>query len=127
MHLLHFAIICDFIRNSCQVRLKIALQKNQELKTLKSQAPERLSVIHKIVGDYVIFASSSGVRAFFDSEKAIPKNAKIVCIGDITAQAVRQHGINDFRISKTSNIEGIIETIINAEEENETIKKAQSE
>lgn len=82
---------------------------------------------NKIVGDYVIFASSSGVRAFFDSEKAIPKNAKIVCIGDITAQAVRQHGINDFRISKTSNIEGIIETIINAEEENETIKKAQSE
>ena len=51
--MLHFAIICDFIRNSCQVRLKIALQKNQELKTLKSQAPERLSVIHKIVGDYV--------------------------------------------------------------------------
>lgn len=82
---------------------------------------------NKIVGDYVIFASSSGVKAFFDSGKAVPKNAKIVCIGDITAQAVRNYGINDFRISKTSNIEGIVEIIIKAEEENETIQKIKSE
>lgn len=62
--------------------------------------------------DFLTFASSSGVNAFFENGYKIGKNTKIICIGDITANALVKHGVNDFRISKTSNIDGITETIL---------------
>lgn len=77
-----------------------------------------------IIGDYITFASSSGVKAFFDSGLNIPDHVRIICIGDITAETLRRYHVNDFRISETRNIDGIIRTII-MEEENEKIQKAQ--
>ena len=62
--------------------------------------------------DFLTFASSSGVNAFFENGYKIGKNTKIVCIGDITANALVKHGVNNFRISRTSNIDGITETIL---------------
>ena len=62
--------------------------------------------------DFLTFASSSGVNAFFENGYTIGDNTKIVCIGDITANALAGHGVKDFRISRTSNIDGITETIL---------------
>ena len=66
----------------------------------------------EIKTDFLTFASSSGVNAFFENGYKIGKNTKIVCIGDITANALVKHGVNNFRISRTSNIDGITETIL---------------
>lgn len=62
--------------------------------------------------DFITFASSSGVHGFFEKGFKISSKTKIVCIGDITANALRKYGINDFQISKTCNIDGIVETIL---------------
>ena len=77
--------------------------------------------------DFVTFASSSGVNAFFENGYKIGKNTKIVCIGDITANALVKQGVNDFRISKTSNIDGIIETILTEEIQNAEIQTTEVE
>ena len=76
--------------------------------------------------DFLTFASSSGVNAFFENGYKIGEKTKIVCIGEITANALEKHGVNDFRISKTSNIDGITETIL-TEVQNEKIQTAEVE
>lgn len=62
--------------------------------------------------DFITFASSSGVNAFFENGYKISSKTKVVCIGEITANALRKHNINDFKISKTSNADGITNTIL---------------
>lgn len=76
--------------------------------------------------DFVTFASASGVNAFFENGFSISSKTKIICIGEITANALKQHNISDYRVSKTSNIEGIIQEIL-SEAENEQIQTAESE
>ncbi len=67
---------------------------------------------NEIAANFITFASASGVNAFFENGGKISENTRIVCIGDITANALVKYGISDFKISKTSNIEGITETIL---------------
>ncbi|MCH5297460.1 MAG: uroporphyrinogen-III C-methyltransferase [Ruminococcus sp.] len=62
--------------------------------------------------DFITFASSSGVNAFFENGYKISPKTKIICIGEITANVLRKHNINDFQISKTSNVDGITDTIL---------------
>ena len=66
--------------------------------------------------DFITFASSSGVNAFFESGFKISPKTGIICIGDITAKALKRRGTDDFRISKTSNIQGITEMILSEAE-----------
>jgi uroporphyrinogen III methyltransferase/synthase len=63
---------------------------------------------------FVTFASASGVNAFFERGCGLPDSASAVCIGDITANALESHGIKDYRIAKSQNVTGIIETILEA-------------
>lgn len=70
--------------------------------------------------DFITFASSSGVNAFFDNGYKISPETRIVCIGDITADALKKYGVSDYVISKTSNVDGITETILQ-EVQNEKI------
>ena len=65
-----------------------------------------------ITSDYITFASSSGVNAFFESGYAVSENTKIVCIGEITAKALHKYNIADYKIAKTKDVVGIINTII---------------
>lgn len=82
--------------------------------------------INNIDTDFITFASASGVNAFFENGFSISSKTKIVCIGEITANALKQHNISDYRVSKISNIDGIIQEIL-TEAENEQIQTTESE
>lgn len=71
--------------------------------------------------DFITFASSSGVSVFFESGFTVSPVTKIICIGEITANALRKHNINTFSIAGTSNIDGIINTVL-GEVQNEKIQ-----
>ncbi|WP_405353626.1 uroporphyrinogen-III C-methyltransferase [Ruminococcus sp.] len=73
---------------------------------------EKNSEASTITADYITFASSSGVNAFFESGYTISDNTKIVCIGEITAKALSSHNISDYKIARTKDVVGIINTII---------------
>ena len=62
--------------------------------------------------DLITFASSSGVNAFFENGFKISSETKIICIGENTANTLKAHSIDHFIISATSNIDGIIETVL---------------
>lgn len=62
--------------------------------------------------DFLIFASASGVQAFFSSGSRISEKTKIVCIGEVTAGKLRELGINDFIVSDVHTSDGIIDKII---------------
>ena len=62
--------------------------------------------------DFLIFASASGVQAFFSSGSRISEKTKIVCIGEVTAGKLRELGINDFIVSDVPTSDGIIDKII---------------
>ena len=92
------------------------LDKNRifydDIKTYDVLSSIKSSGSSEINTDFVAFASSSGVNAFFETGYKISANTRIISIGEITAEALRKHNINDFRISKTSNIDGITESIL---------------
>lgn len=75
--------------------------------------------------DFITFASASGVNAFFENGFSISPETTIICIGEITANALKQHNISDYRVSKTSSIDGIIQEIL-SEAENEQIQTTES-
>lgn len=62
--------------------------------------------------DFITFASASGVNTFFDGGAIISDRTSVVCIGEITAEALESHGVNSFKIAKTKDTDGILETII---------------
>jgi uroporphyrinogen III methyltransferase/synthase len=66
----------------------------------------------EVRSDFLTFASSSGVKNFFKSGYTISHKTRIVCIGDITAKALRKQGINNYIVSPVSDTEGIVLAII---------------
>ena len=62
--------------------------------------------------DFITFASASGVNTFFDGGAIISDRTSVVCIGEITAEALESHGVNSFKIAKTKDTDGILKTII---------------
>lgn len=83
-----------------------------DIKTYDVQSGMKTYNCKEITTDYITFASSSGVNAFFENGYKIPSETKIISIGDITADTLRKYGIKDFRISKTCNIDGITDSIL---------------
>ncbi|HBG10860.1 MAG TPA: uroporphyrinogen-III C-methyltransferase, partial [Clostridium sp.] len=65
--------------------------------------------------DYLTFSSASGVEAFFreaDEEiKEALEGLKVVCIGDITAKALIEHGRKADIIAGVYSIQGLTEAI----------------
>ena len=65
--------------------------------------------------DYLTFSSASGVEAFFkEAEEGIEEalaGLKVVCIGDITAKALSEHGRKADMIAGVYSIQGITEVI----------------
>ena len=64
--------------------------------------------------DYLVFASAGGVKMFRDSFGGIPPKACCVCIGDVTARALRPHCTNTILIAPTSSADGIVQAICQA-------------
>lgn len=96
-----------------------------DIKTYDVLSSEELKDNKEIETDFITFASSSGVRAFFNNGFKLSSKTKIVCIGEITANALKKYNINDFQISKTSNIDGITDVILR-EVKNEQIQASES-
>ena len=42
----------------------------------------------------------------------ISDRTSVVCIGEITADTLENHGVNSFKIAKTKDTDGILKTII---------------
>ena len=100
-----------------------------DIKTYDVQSTASNFIDEEINTDFIAFASSSGVNAFFESGYKISAKTKIICIGDITANALRKRNIRNIKICETSNIEGIVDTIIREvqNEEIQTIKIKQAD
>ena len=64
--------------------------------------------------DFLTFASASGVRAFFSSHPSFIGDAKICCIGEVTAAALREEGYRPDCIAREASAEGIAELICTA-------------
>lgn len=60
--------------------------------------------------DCLIFASSSGVRAYFENREPDPGTA-LVCIGEKTAQTLSAYGRKADRTASSYDIEGIIKAL----------------
>ena len=69
----------------------------------------------EVSADFIAFASSSGVKAFFENGGRISSKTKIVCIGRITADTLKEYGISDCLISEVSSAQGIADVIMEAE------------
>lgn len=66
--------------------------------------------------DYVTFASASGVEAFFErleeGSRRLLDALKVVCIGDVTAKALKRHGRCPDLTAETFSIQGIADAIL---------------
>lgn len=66
--------------------------------------------------DYLTFASASGVEAYFEQmgEEALGsmEGVKTVCIGDVTARALRERGRETDLLAKEFTVRGMVEAIL---------------
>lgn len=62
--------------------------------------------------DFLTFASSSGVDSFFESGFTFSEKTKVVCIGEITAETLKKHGVTNFSTADIQTADGIINTIL---------------
>lgn len=68
--------------------------------------------------DYIIFASSSAVRAYAEMADNIQDiNAKYISIGDVTSRTAENLGIKISRTAEKSTVGGIIQVILESEKE----------
>ncbi len=70
---------------------------------------EKSRIIPLLIPISLLFASASGVNTFFDGGATISDRTSVVCIGEITAEALESHGVNLFKIAKTKDTDGIVE------------------
>ena len=91
----------------------IGIYKISPNKSEISQLKENLDVL-----DYITFASSSGVRAFFDSldSAQLPKNCVLVCIGRKTRQTLESYPVSQKIVEAgTFTADGIVKAILGLE------------
>jgi uroporphyrinogen III methyltransferase / synthase len=61
---------------------------------------------------YVTFTSSSTVRFFLDGGLRLPHRARVVSIGPVTSEALREHGIEPHVEAARHDIEGLVTAIL---------------
>ncbi len=92
---------------------KKILYKEITIYDVKGKLTENKEYISEM--DCLIFASSSGVNDFYEEIKEkgtnLPKDIKIACIGEVTAEAVKKYSLNADIIANVSNAEGLMEEI----------------
>ena len=62
--------------------------------------------------DYLVFASSSGVRQFIRAYGAIPDQAVCVCIGEVTAETLTQTYHKPFLVAPEISANGLLDAIL---------------
>lgn len=67
--------------------------------------------------DYLLFSSAGGVRRYFDLYGTVSERTVCVCIGAVTAQALRERHTGTILISPAATAESIGETVLKVEAE----------
>ena len=62
--------------------------------------------------DYLVFSSSSGVRLYHEMYGDLPDKTTVVCIGEVTAEALRKQYGDCFLMAKEISAEGIVAAIL---------------
>ncbi len=62
--------------------------------------------------DYLVFASAGGVRAYWETFGEPETAVRCVCIGDVTAKALKAQSSRSFLTAPEISAEGIIQTIL---------------
>ncbi len=65
-----------------------------------------------ISSDFITFASSSGVKSFFENGFEISPASRIICIGGITAASLKKYTSRTFFCPKECSVEGMIKLIV---------------
>ena len=97
-----------------------------DIKIYDIKINDRIKYDKDINSDFITFASSSGVNAFFENGFSLSESTEIICIGEVTSQVLIKKGIDKFYISDIQNVQGIIDTILR-EVKNEQIQTYESE
>ncbi|MDO4316340.1 MAG: uroporphyrinogen-III C-methyltransferase [Oscillospiraceae bacterium] len=61
--------------------------------------------------DFLAFSSASGVELYFAAHKAVPEGTTCVCIGEVTAAALRRRYPKPFLTAAEISIRGIVDVI----------------
>lgn len=62
--------------------------------------------------DFLTFSSASGVELYFSSQKAVPDRTTCVCIGEVTAAALRRRYPKPFLTAGETSVQGIVDAIL---------------
>lgn len=62
--------------------------------------------------DYLTFASSSAVELYFAQNPTLPSNTVCVCIGQVTADTLRQYTSAPILVSRGTSAGGMVQTIL---------------
>lgn len=72
-----------------------------------AQARQRLPAM-----DLLVFSSASGVELYFAAHKAVPEGTTCVCIGEVTAAALKKRYPKPFLTASDISAQGIVDTIL---------------
>ncbi len=74
---------------------------------------ERLAAAREKAGemDFITFASGSGVRNFLEDGGRLAKGVRAVCIGQATAEVLREYGY-DSAVAEESSAEGVLRAVL---------------
>ncbi len=76
--------------------------------------------------DYIVFTSAGGIKNYFYAGNEISERTKIICIGEVAGNRLKEYKNADFKIPAESSVEGIIDLILE-DTANESIQKAESQ
>lgn len=61
--------------------------------------------------DFIVFASSQGLKGYMDHGGVIPEQAKVLCIGEYTAAMAKKYHLKPL-IAKKASADGLVQTIL---------------
>ena len=95
-----------------QLDSKVAAARRLDIAVFNLQLAEgRTFATHTETLDYLAFSSAGGVERYFAVHGAVPEGTVCVCIGSVTAGALRARYEKPFLTASSISAEGIAETI----------------
>ena len=61
--------------------------------------------------DYLTFSSAGGVRLFLEEHGTLPRHPTCVCIGTVTAKALRDHSSAPILVAEEATVDSLVKTI----------------
>lgn len=62
--------------------------------------------------DFLTFSSAGGVELYFSAHEAVPEKTTCVCIGEITAAALRRRYFKPFLTAREISVQGLVDIIL---------------